>query len=365
MLEKGKINIRQFTILVALLTVGDSILILPAVPATEAKQDAWISGIVGLLIGLLVVYLVGTVGRKYPGLNLIEYNAKLLGTWAGTAVSFVFLAYIFYNAAGLVRIIGDFMTTHIIPETPIDAIHILFLSVIAMGLRLGLEAVARAGEIFFPWFVLLFLGLVLFLIPQIDPKQVQPIFAEGIKPVLRGSLFSASNPYMELVAFLMIIPYVNKTEKIRKYLVSGALLGGIVLVTMIALSVLVLGYDYSSRNMYPSYTLAKQISIGRFIERLEAIMAIMWIITLFIKTSIYVYVFQLGLAQVLKLKEFRALALPLAFIIAVSATYFSPNIAHFSQYTTAYWPYFDMTFSIGMPLLLLGAHAVRQRGGGI
>jgi spore germination protein KB len=360
MLETGKINVRQFTILVALITVGDSMLILPAIPALEAKQDAWLSGIVGLLFGLLIVYLIGTVGRLYPRLNLIEYNTKILGSWVGTAVSFVFLVYIFYNAAGLVRILGDFMTTQILPETPIDAIHILFLGVIVMALRLGLETIARAGEMFFPWLVLLFLALVLFLSPLVDAKQLQPILVEGIKPVLRGSLFSATNPYIELVAFLMIFPYVNKTEKLRKYFVSGALLGGIVLVVTIALSILVLGVDFSSRHMYPSYSLAKQISIGRFIERLEAIMAVIWIITLYIKTTVYVYILQLGLAQVLKLKDFRALALPLVFIIAASATAFSPNITHFNQHTSTYWPYFDMTFGIGLPLLLLGVKALRR-----
>ncbi len=363
MLEKGIINIRQFTILVALITIGDSILILPAIPALEAKQDAWLSGIVGLLIGLLVVYLIGTVGRLYPRLNLVEYNTKILGAWIGTAASLFFLAYIFFNATALVRVLGDFMATQIMPETPIDAIHILFLGVVVMGLRLGLETIARAGEIFFPWFVLLFLGLVLFLLPLVEAKQLQPILMEGIKPVIRGSLFSATNPYIELVAFLMIFPYVNKTEKLRKHFVSGALLGGIVLVVTIALCILVLGSDFTSRYMYPSYALATQISIGRFIERLEAIMAVMWILTLFIKTSVYIYILQLGIAQVLKLKDFRALALPLAFIIAASATLFSPNITHFFQRITAYWPYFDMTFGIGLPLLLLGVHALRRKAG--
>ncbi|WP_409342928.1 endospore germination permease [Paenibacillus sp. MBLB4367] len=362
-METGKISIRQFTILVFFITVGDSILLLPAIPASEAKQDAWMSGLVGLLAGLLIVYLIGTVSRQHPRLNLIEYNAKILGRWIGTAVSLLFLVYIFYNAVGLVRIIGDFMATQIIPETPIDAVHILFLAVIVMSLRLGLETVARAGEFFLPWFVLLFIGMVLFLAPQADAKQLQPIFEDGIKPILRGSLFAATNPYVELTGFLMIFPYVNKTEKLRKYFVSGALLGGIVLVVIIALSVLVLGADYTSRNMYPSYTLAKQISIGHFIERLEAIMAVMWIITVFIKTSIFAYILQMGLAQILKLKDSRMLALPLTMLIAVFATAFSPNITHFNHATSSYWPLFDMTFGLLLPLLLLGVNALRRGGG--
>lgn len=349
--------------MVFLIALGDSILILPSVPAAEAKHDAWLSGVFGLLTGLIVLYLIGTAGRLYPRLNLIEYNAKIFGAWFGTIASLLFLGYLYYNVAGLVRIISDFMATQIMPETPIDAVHILFLSIIFMSLRLGLETVARASEIFLPWFVLLFVGLVLFLIPQVDVEELQPFFADGIKPVLRGSIFSATNPYIELVPMLMIFPYVNRTEKLRKHLLAGAFLAGIVLVIMIALSILVLGADFTSRNMYPSYTLAKQISIGHFIERLEAIMAIMWIITVFVKASIFTYLLQLGLAQLLKLRDPRVLAFPLVFIIAGSATAFAPDITKFNFAITAYWPFFDLTFGLALPVLLLGVYVLRRKRG--
>ncbi|MDQ0493800.1 hypothetical protein QOZ95_001962 [Paenibacillus brasilensis] len=40
---------------------------------------------------------------------------------------------------------------------------------------------------------------------------------------------------------------------------------------------LVLGPDITARNIYPGYALAKKISIGHFLQRIEAIMATMWL----------------------------------------------------------------------------------------
>ncbi|WP_019123838.1 GerAB/ArcD/ProY family transporter [Brevibacillus massiliensis] len=71
-----RISLRQFTVLVMLITVGNSILVLPAIPALEAKQDAWISGLVGLAAGLLVVYLCCKTGALHPRLTLVESNRK-------------------------------------------------------------------------------------------------------------------------------------------------------------------------------------------------------------------------------------------------------------------------------------------------
>ncbi len=361
MLENGKISVRQFVEFVFLITIGDSILVLPSIPAFEAKQDAWISSIIGLVIGLLIVNLFTTVGKLYPRLTLVEYNKKILGKWFGTAVILLFLPYLFLSAAAHVRQIGDFMTTQILPETPIQAIHIIFLSIIIMGVRLGLETMARAGEILCPWFIMFFIAFIIFLSPQIELERMQPILAEGFKPVLRGSLASISFPFMELVVFLMIFPYVDRPKEIRRSFLLGALLGGIVLITIIAISILVLGADLTARNMYSSYSVAREINIGDFLQRDEIIIAIMWFITSFFKITLYFYVFNLGVAQLLKLKEYRMLTLPFGMILVVLSLVIAPNITYYNNAIAKYWSYYDLTYSVLLPLMLLGMYTFRKK----
>jgi len=360
-LENGKISVRQFIILVIMITIGDSILVLPTIPALHAKQDAWISGMIALAAGLPIVFMLGTFGKLYPGVTLVQCNEKILGKWFGTAASVLFLFYCVINTAIMVREIGDFMTTQIMPETPIQSIHILFLGIMIIAVRLGLETFARAGEIFFPWFILLFLTLALFLSPQVEIKKMLPIYEEGIKPIIQGSLTFISFPFMELAAFLMVTPYVNQVKERRRGLMIGAVLGWLVLITVMFLCILVLGDDFTARNIYPSYSLAKKISVGRFIERIEAILAIMWILTTFFKTTLYFYAVNLGMAQLLKLKEYRMLTLPSAMLIAVLTLVVSPNITYYSWVVERYWTYFDITFCVLLPLTLLGVYPFRKK----
>ncbi|MFK7691779.1 endospore germination permease [Paenibacillus sp. HJGM_3] len=360
MLETGKISLRQFTIMVLFVTVGESILIIPGFTAVEAKQDAWLSGLIAMPVGLFAVYIYGTVGRLYPRLTLIEMTNKILGTWIGTIVSLLFLLLPFYNISGLVRLLSDFISTQIMPETPFYAIHVLFIGVIVIAARLGLEPTARAAEIFLPWFLLLFLGFVVFLFPQMDVKKLQPVLEDGIKPALRGSIANASFPYMELVSFMMIFPFVNRADKVRKHFVVGALLGGLILVITITVSLLVLGVETTALNLYPSYTLGQKISIGRFIERVEAIMAVMWILTLFMKVTVYVIMIQLMLGQLFKLKQARALALPIGFFAIGSGIAIAPNITVFNHVAAMYWPFFSASFGVGLPVLLLIVYSVRR-----
>lgn len=151
MLEKGKIGARQLTILAIFLTIGDSILALPATTAIQGKQDAWLSGVIGLAIGIPIVYLIAVVGKLYPGMTVFMSSRKILGKWLGLVASLLFAVHLFLNASVFLREIGDFVTSHMMPETPIQSILLLFLCIIVMGTKLGLEVIARTGELLFPF----------------------------------------------------------------------------------------------------------------------------------------------------------------------------------------------------------------------
>ncbi|MBH5316834.1 endospore germination permease [Paenibacillus sp. GSMTC-2017] len=360
MLERGKIGARQLAILACLATIGDSILALPSITATVGKQDAWISAILGLVIGIIIVFLFTFVGKLYPSLTVIEYNEKILGKWLGLCASLLFLFFIFIDASVYVREIGDFMTTMIMPDTPIQYIHVLFIFIVVMGIRLGLEVFTRAGELFFPFFVLLFMLFIIFLAPQAKLENIQPIFEEGIRQVMPGSLASAAYPFMELIVFLMIFPYVNRTDQIRKSMIIGTLLGGIVIILIVMLSILVLGVNFTASHHYPSFELAKKISIGDFLERVEAIMMILWFLSIYFKLAIYFYSFNLGIAQMLRLKEYKFLTLPLGIILLIGSLTLDPNIVYFNQ-LAKYWPMYDLTYIVGFLVLLLAVYAVRHK----
>lgn len=353
MLEKGKISIRQLTLLVMLITIGDSILVAPSITALGAKQDAWISSILGMALGLLTVYIFSKVGKLYPQLSLIQSIQKIMGKWIGTLVALLYLVFFLFNNVAYMREIGDFMTIEMMQETPIQAIQILFICIVIMAVRLGLEIMGRTAEIFAPWVIVLFLILIISVSPQIEFKNLQPTMENGIKPVLKGAIPFLSFPFTELVAFMMLLPNVNQQNKITRGLLQGTWFGGVILFLIVLVSILVLGADQATRSTYPSYTLAKRISVGGFFERVEAMIAILWMLTMFLKISLYLYVFILGLAQLLKLKEYQMLALPTAMIlISLSAT-MPPSITYYQNLISIYWPYYDLTYGLLFPLLLL------------
>lgn len=360
-MEKGMIGLRQFTILVTLFTVGSSILISPAGLAAQAKQNAWISAIVAVCLGLLTVNLYHVLIKQFPRQTLVEMCEAIFGIWIGKIISFLYFSYFFLLAALVLRNIGDFITTQVLPDTPIQYIILIFLAVVLMANWLGLETIARAGEIFFPWVLLFFIAMVIFLMPQIRLIQIKPFLDEGIKQVIRASLPFIGTPFMELIVLLMVIPYVNCPQKVNKAFLLGTLIGGILLIIIILMSILVLGAGMTARHMYPSFNLAKIISIGKFLERLEVIMAGIWFITIFFKLTICFYASVLSFAQIMKMKNVHPLLLPLGMILIVLSIVSYPNSSYFLNFVSKIWFPYAFTFGVLLPVCMISVKLIRKK----
>lgn len=359
--ENWKISGRQFKILVILCFIGASILLTPSTMAAEAKQDAWIAALIGLVFSLLLIWLYNSVSSYFPNMTLIEYTEKTLGKWIGKAVFTVFTLFMFFNCSTLVYIVGDFLTTQIMPETPIQFTNILFTVVIVLGTRYGLETFARTGEILYPWVIGLFLILTFFLLPEIDVKNIQPVYEYGMKPILRGTILYLSFSALSLIPLLMIFPtYVNNLKVAKKSFLSGTLIGGIIIFLIVTFSVLVLGHSITARNAFPSYILAKKISLADFLERIEAIIAVLWLITVFFKTILYFYGSVLGLAQILNLKDYRRITLPMGMILVVLSLVVYPNSTYMATWNTTTWVPVILTFGFFYPLVLLVISKIRK-----
>lgn len=360
MLEKGKISARQLTILVMLLTIGDSILIIPSSTTHYARQNAWISALIGMIAGLLAVYMYSQFVKSYPKLTLIQAIQKTFGKWIGTIISLIVLMYFLMVAVGSMREIGDFVTSEMLPGTPIPATLILFILIVIMASRLGIEVIGRASELFIPMFIVLFLIQTSAIIPQMEMVRMLPILEDGMKPVLRGAISITTYTFLETVVFLMILPYVNQQKKITKSFLLGTLLGGIVIFITLTVSILVLGPDLTTRDVYPSYNIARRISVGGFFERVEAMIALQWMLTLFIKVTLYFYAFILGLSQLLNLKEYRVLSLPTGIILVALAPLIAPNFTYYNAIFDNYWVYYVITFGVFLPLVVLSVGMFRR-----
>ncbi|GGF29220.1 germination protein [Halobacillus andaensis] len=347
-MDNQTISPRQFMFLVILFTIGSSIIIVPGPLAAQAKQDAWLSITISLLIGLTLILFYNHMAKLMEGKTFVQATIMVFGNWFGRFILFFYLSFLFILAALVLRNIGDFMTTEIIPETPLQFTHILFLIVVIWGAYLGLEVMGRSAEMFMPWVFLLLLFFTITLAPQINVENLQPFLGEGFMPVLSTSTFVIGTPLLEMVTFLMIFPYVKDAKTKRKAWVLGVFIGGMILTLITLLCLLVLGSDLTALNTFPSYKLAQKINIAGFLEGLEIVIGIIWMLTIFFKMVVLYYAVSVGVAQFLTMDDHRPLLLPLGMGMIVLSIIAYPDVAYFETFVGDTW--FPYAFTHGFIL---------------
>lgn len=335
MKNRSGISFRQFYIMTFGLTIGTSILVVPSGLAHIAREDAWIASLCSLLINLIMVVLYILIARLHPGKNLFEIHEAAFGKWLGKAVSLLYLFYFLILTGTLLGDLGFFISSEIMPETPMEAIQILFLVAAVASASLGIVVLARVGELLFPWVLFLFLILVLTLIPQIDWNYIKPVLEGGWSPVLQAGYQSAM--FQEVIVLMMFLPLVKKPKNGERAFLWGTFGGGMILSIIVLLSVLVLGIEQTENSTFPAYALAKTINIGNILQRVEGILITIWVLTFFIKSSLLYLSIMKGIQTVFRLKQQNYLIYPLAVLFLIIAWNTYVNTVYVNEIIAKVW----------------------------
>ncbi|BCB04401.1 GerAB/ArcD/ProY family transporter [Bacillus sp. KH172YL63] len=345
-----KISPGQFRLLVMLFSVGSSILLIPPALISASKEDGWISGAIGVSVGVLIILLYIGLIKSHPGKSYFFMLEKTFGKWIGKAISFLYILFIILLTCEVLSNLGDFMTTQIMVETPKIYIHLLFLIPIMYGVGQGIEVLARTAQAIYPTFILLLFFLIVFLIPEGQLENLEPVFGEGMKSIISGAFPILTVPYLEMFVLILISTYVTDKNKVGKSFIIGGIMGGAILILITFLIILVLGYSFSSLLEYPTYVLAKKINIADFLQRLEIIAAALWIISLFFKVSICFYSSVEGVREWMNLTNHRALIFPLGICVLYFSISVFPDSAYFAMIVNDVVFSYTLLFGMVIPL---------------
>jgi len=347
--NKIKISNQQFFALAANGTLGSTIFVISGLLTGIAKQDAWITALITPVWGLLQIWLYYYLGKAYPGLTLIGINKKILGKWPGIIVSAGFVFLFLHVTTNSPWYVGDFLG-HILSETPDYLFYIPFMAAVIIAVLYGVEAFARASEIFIIFVSLIFFVAMILILPKVNIENLLPVLEEGIVPSLKGSFFLFSFTTFPILTLMMIFP-VNAIAlpQAGKAMVKGYLWGSLIVFVAIIISILVLGSNVISNTQYASFLLFKEIDVAGIFSRLEFVIMLIWLVTQFVTCVLFFYAGVKSFAELFGLKDYRKVVLPLGLIVTVLTGIIFPDANYQGNWDSIVWPPYGTTFCLIIP----------------
>ncbi|MBE3519386.1 MAG: endospore germination permease [Firmicutes bacterium] len=357
--ERGKISGSQLMALLVLTRLVPVTIEFPSVTGINPPQDAWVSSLGATLLSIPVILLMAHLSLKYSDKTIIEYSQLLLGNFFGKIVGFVLVWYWLSVAATMLRSVGDAYTTAIMPETPILAFIITMALLGANAARSGLEVVGRLGEVNM-LVVILFVLLTLSLPYKVMSfENLLPVLARGIKPIMLP-MGTAISFFVEFIILGMVVPCLNDTGALIRSSLGAVAISGAVMTAFTVVLIAVFGPTLSSL-MLPAFSLARMISIGEFLERLEVIPMGAWTITVAITLAFFFWASAVGMAQLFGLRRFQSLVYPLAAISVAFSILFFESFLDLELYFNEVWVAYSLSVTLGITIILYVAALVRGR----
>lgn len=352
--KKEYLSAWQALILIMNFEIGSAVVVGIAV---EAKQDAWIAIVIAIALGVLIVCGYSYLLSLAQGENLYSALNQGFGKWLGRAVTFLYTVYFLYLAARIIRDFCELVNIAILPYTPMEAIIFSFLIIMAYMVYKGIEVMGRTAEVFSP-FALLFvlvISLLLWASGALHIDEFQPVLGDGIVPVLKAIFPELLTfPFGETISFLLVLPLLRNKKHARKVAVWGVMISGILLVVSAFVQIASLGYEARTRASFPLLSAAKNISIGDFFERVDALVVFVMMLGIVVKSSIFLFCGLKGIEH-LTHRPYRHFTMPVSFLVALIAVLMSYNYAeHIEEGIKIVTMYVHVPMQFVVPTFLLG-----------
>lgn len=328
------------------------------------KVDSYLSIVIGCIIGIIPFLLILKISNIKRDKNINQMLETLMGKKIGKIVSFLLLGFTFFYATILFYDLINFIASEYLYKTPYLLIGIMIILPIIYILSKGLKTICRTSLILFIMSIILYSFSMIGLIPNFSFNKMLPFLENGLSGPLTGSIHHIAYAILPLFT-LTIIPRKDfeGDKKNDKKIFLVHLIATILIFISLCNVIGVLGIDLALLYQYPDYHMLRRIQVGGFIQRTESILAIQWLLCLFMMIVFCMY-YCLKTTSFLipkwKIKYDRLLQFlfPVGMLI-LSRNIFQNNTA-FVSFTIHTFPIYIYIFFLGIPILIFITYMIKK-----
>ncbi|WP_432664329.1 endospore germination permease [Wukongibacter baidiensis] len=357
-MNKEIITDKQSIYLIIMFIVGTATILIRGI---EAKQDLWLSIILAVLMTLAVCLVFARLHYLFPHKDLFDILEICFGKLIGKIIGLLYIWFAFHLNALILTYIDFVFTTVTFPETPGIAFNTLCVVIGTYAVKLGIEVLARWGKLFLHILVFIITIFVLLSIPEMKIANIRPTFSSEIGPIIKGAFSAFSFPFAEIVIFTMVFNSFETRKSPYKIYTIGLLISGVLLLILGMAYILVLGINTASTQYFPAHLAASRISIGKLLQRAEAVVIILFSIGTFAKFCICLLATCIGISKIFNFDEYRFIVVPISLLMLNLSYFLHESVMGWLEWGIDIWPPFAFLLQAIFPIIILIVAEIKMR----
>lgn len=358
--QSGRMGNAEGIALVFTLCFVSAFLTLPAESIETSRELGWLSVAVAGLSTMAMLFLLIYVFARIPG-DLYFVATRLFGKLGACLVSIYYIVMFFAMAMLWIREFAENTLSTAMPLLNFQLAVGWYALGAAFILFYGVEAIARANYIFLPFIVGGIIVVLALLAPLYKPNYLFPWQGGGMaNVVIKGGVLVGANAGALLLA--VIAKAFQNTRVIKAAAIFG--LGGSVLIkcAIVLILTMVYGTAVAMERALPFYEMARLVSLNRYIQRIESIFIILWVVTGILGIAISIYMGLYLVTRLVNLPTMKPL-IPIVTLLLAQVAMIPPDVNSTLEVETIFVRGYDLIGIYGIPLLLFAATLLKEKRG--
>jgi len=291
---------RQLLSLGTIIMLAPALRIFPAETAAIAGRASWLCPLVAapLLIGYLH-FITKLMACRKEGENFQDLTLRALGNKAGKVALGVMSLWMLIYSGFILRAGVDRLIVTTYPNTSPTSFT-LVMGFLALAAALGPpRSLVRTARMVRPVVLGVLFLLFIFACFSIDTQNLIPISKADIIPMIMGSAVSIDIISCSAVAMCLVMGAVQKQDGDFAHLSLWAM-ECLILLSFLGIAIIgCFGAELSAHLTRPFFVLVKNMVFFRTVERVEALVVMLWIFPDFLLTSVFLWAGQYSLRLML------------------------------------------------------------------
>lgn len=291
---------RQLLSLGTIIMLAPALRIFPAETAAIAGRSSWLCPLVAapLLIGYLH-FLTKLMACRKEGENFQDLTLRALGNKAGKAALAIMSLWMLIYSGFILRAGVDRLIVTTYPNTSPTSFT-LVMGFLALAAAIGPpRSLVRMARMVRPVVLGVLFLLFIFACFSIETQNLIPISKADIIPMLLGSAVSIDIISCSAVGMCLILGAVHKQDGDFAHLCLWVV-ECLLLLSFLGIAIIgSFGAELSAHLTRPFFVLVKNMVFFRTVERVEALVVMLWIFPDFLLTSVFLWAGQYSLRLML------------------------------------------------------------------
>lgn len=357
---KNKITIRQLFVIFVIVTLSPAIRLFPQICSEYGGIAGWTAPIIASTAMFILLAVLNAFFRKVEVTDLSDVFELSLGKIAGKLLSTLYLLWVIILFALYIRYYADRLLSSIYPNTNIRFFLLAMLAVVYYVSRGRIESFARFGEFVFLIFIIIFIMFYILLIPTVEINNLLPLTYYDVWPAVKAA-YPVIGIWGYITLLLFLGEHVIKKEQFKKNGKQTILLLVIMTTLLIIFVIGTLGYQLAERMPLPFFAATKLVSLVESLDRMEAILLTIWVISDFIIITVFALLIMNITKKLFQVTEIKYFASPIVLLGYAGSLFLATSSYEMESFSSIIALPVNILLCIVVPIVVFCVGKIRKK----